>query len=141
MWQTYGHTVRPSVKLVAIFVSIYLNLCLSVRLFIPSVQMPVWVCVRVCVRACVRARVCVCVCVCVCYRRKVSAFLIFSAVFLNFAENDTGLYLYQTYFLQDIQRWWPCLMSLAEGLTQSIKIFLQISLPFILFRFLTSKTS
>ena len=115
----------------------WLYLCLSVRLFIPSVQMPVCVCVCVYVRACV----CACVCVCVCNRRKVSAFLIFSAVFFNFAENDTGLYLYQTYFLQDIQRWWPCLMSLAEGLTQPIKIFLQISLTFILFRFLTSKTS
>ena len=55
MWQTYGHTVRPSVKLVAIFVSV----CPSIHPIRPNAC--VCVCVCMCVRACVR--VCVCVCV------------------------------------------------------------------------------
>ena len=144
MRQTYGQTVRSSVKLVAIFVSIYV--CPSVCLFIPSDQMPVWcVCVCVCVRACVRAyvrayvRACVrvCVCVCVCYRRKVSrVFNIFSSLFSTLLRRIGDYICTRLNFCYnvDILRWWPCLMSLAEGLTKLIKIFLQLSLTFILFR-------
>ena len=59
VWQTYGQTIRRSVKLVALcVVSIEICVCLS-GLFIPSVQMPVWY-------------VCVCVCVCVIQKKGVT---------------------------------------------------------------------
>ena len=55
----------------------------------------VFACVPACLRACVPACVRACVCVCV-TEERCPAFLIFSAVFFNFAEKDRELYLYQT---------------------------------------------